>query len=127
MVESYMVRYEDVKPLPLEHREDFAKNLARILLGRGGLPTSGWCLFRATFSPGGYHADHIHTKCDETRLHHVGSRHLGYCRQGLQDRAGLRVLRSQGPSPLDEEHASDGEYRGGGLLSRGHPFRRHRL
>lgn len=65
MVESYMVRYEDVKPLPLEHREDFAKNLARIMLGRGGLPTSGWCLFRATFSPGGFHADHIHTKCDE--------------------------------------------------------------
>ena len=63
-MEIYMVRYEDVKPLPLEQREDFARNAARILLGRGALPASG-CLFRATFFPGGFHAEHLHTACDE--------------------------------------------------------------
>ena len=57
----YMVRYEDVPALPLEQREDFARNAARILLGRGGLPASSGCLFRATFYPGGYHAEHRHT------------------------------------------------------------------
>jgi uncharacterized cupin superfamily protein len=63
-MESYMVRYEDVNPLPLEKREDFANNSARILTGRGVLPALG-CLFRATFFPGGFHAEHLHTQCDE--------------------------------------------------------------
>ena len=65
MAESYMVRYQDVKPLPLEHREDFAKNLAGILLGRAACPPRDGASSCAMFSPGGYHADHIHTKCDE--------------------------------------------------------------
>lgn len=63
-MQSYMVRYKDLVSLPLEEREDFANNSARILLGRGSLPTSG-CLFRATFLPGGYHAEHLHTMSDE--------------------------------------------------------------
>ena len=63
-MEIYMVRYEDAKVLPLEEREDFADNAARILLGRGGLPAAG-CLFRATFYPDGFHAEHLHTECDE--------------------------------------------------------------
>lgn len=63
-MDTYMVRYEDVEALPLEEREDFANNSARILMGRGALPASG-CLFRATFSPGGFHAVHLHTDCEE--------------------------------------------------------------
>jgi len=63
-METYMVRYEDIEALPLEEREDFANNSARILLGRGALSASG-CLFRCTFYPGGYHANHLHTECDE--------------------------------------------------------------
>lgn len=63
-METYMVRYEDIEPLPLENREDFSNNSARILMGRGALPAPG-CLFRATFYPGGFHAEHLHTQCDE--------------------------------------------------------------
>lgn len=63
-MDIYMVRYEDIAPLPLEKREDFADNSARILVGRGALPAAG-CLFRTTFYPGGFHAEHLHTECDE--------------------------------------------------------------
>lgn len=59
-----MVNYEEVKDLPLEDREDFARNSARILIGTGSIK-SPCCMFRATFQPGGYHATHLHTLCDE--------------------------------------------------------------
>jgi quercetin dioxygenase-like cupin family protein len=64
-MEFYMVHYEDAKPLPLVDREDFANNAARILLGRDALPTTVGCMFRATFYPGGFHAEHLHTEDDE--------------------------------------------------------------
>lgn len=64
-MDIYMVRYEDASALPLEKREDFANNAARILLGRDGLPTATGCMFRATFYPGGFHAEHLHTEDDE--------------------------------------------------------------
>lgn len=59
-MEKYAVNYEEIKALPLEEREDFANNSAKILFGK----PSG-CMFRATFLPGGFHATHIHTNCDE--------------------------------------------------------------
>ncbi len=64
-METYMVHYDDAKALPLEKREDFAENAARILVGRSALPASSGCMFRATFHPGGFHAEHLHTECDE--------------------------------------------------------------
>jgi len=63
-MDTYMVRYEDIDPLPLVEREDFANNAARVLTGQGALSGSG-CLFRSTFGPGGYHATHLHTDADE--------------------------------------------------------------
>ena len=63
-MEKHMVKYDEIKDLPLEEREDFAKSSARILIGTGAIESPG-CLFRATFQPGGFHAVHLHTKCDE--------------------------------------------------------------
>lgn len=63
-MKEYMVNYDEVKDLPVEQREDFANNSCRILIGTGSLEGSG-CLFRVTFRPGGFHAVHLHTKCDE--------------------------------------------------------------
>ncbi|MBU4200666.1 MAG: cupin domain-containing protein [Verrucomicrobia bacterium] len=62
--QKYMVNYEEIKDLPLVCREDFAGNSARILIGAGSINAPG-CMFRATFQPGGFHATHLHTKCDE--------------------------------------------------------------
>lgn len=59
-MEKYAVNYSEIKDLPLTEREDFAHNSSRILFGK-----SSGCLFRATFLPGGYHATHLHTDCDE--------------------------------------------------------------
>jgi oxalate decarboxylase/phosphoglucose isomerase-like protein (cupin superfamily) len=63
-MEKYMVNYDETKDLPLLEREDFARNSAKILIGKGSIVSPG-CLFRATFQPGGFHATHIHTQCDE--------------------------------------------------------------
>lgn len=63
-MKTYMVNYDEIKDLPLVEREDFAKNSARILIGKGSIDSPG-CLFRATFQPGGFHAVHLHTECDE--------------------------------------------------------------
>jgi mannose-6-phosphate isomerase-like protein (cupin superfamily) len=63
-MDKYMVNYDQISELPLLEREDFARNTARILIGTGSIPSSG-CLFRATFQPGGFHATHLHTDCDE--------------------------------------------------------------
>ncbi|MCX6993692.1 MAG: cupin domain-containing protein [Kiritimatiellaeota bacterium] len=64
MSQKYMVNYEKIKDLPLVSREDFAGNSARILIGAGAIKSHG-CMFRATFRPGGFHATHLHAKCDE--------------------------------------------------------------
>lgn len=63
-MKKYMVEYSEVSDFPIEEREDFAKNSCRILIGAGSIKGSG-CLFRANFYPGGFHAVHLHTKCDE--------------------------------------------------------------
>lgn len=59
MEKGYVVRFKEVKPLKSEG-EDFFKVSCRVLVSE-----ETGCLFRATFSPSGYHAKHLHTKSDE--------------------------------------------------------------
>ncbi len=59
MKKGYIVKLKEVKPL-IATGEDFSKITCRILVGE-----ETGCLFRASFSPSGYHAKHLHTKADE--------------------------------------------------------------
>ena len=61
--EKYRVNLEEIVPLDTKDERDFYNMVCRVLIDKAR--TKSGCLFRATFFPDGFHAQHLHTKSDE--------------------------------------------------------------